>query len=157
MKTITIEHETDTAHRLVSHKGKCNNLHGHRYRYVITIEAKGSIEDGDGTFVDFYDFKRAVREFLDDLLDHGTFLWNCSENTRIETALVLSECKVIMVPFEPTVENMVSWLAAQLDNIEPLKGRLVQLTIYETPTNYCTWALDNCRCLELVKKQEVRK
>ena len=155
MKTITIEHETDTAHRLVSHKGKCHNLHGHRYKYVITIEAKGSIEDGDGTFVDFYDFKKVVREFLDDLLDHGTLLWDCVENTHILAALELSGSKAVKVPFEPTVENMVSWLALGLDHLGPIKGRLVQLMIYETPTNYCTWTLDNCRCLELSKQKEV--
>lgn len=146
MKTITIEHETDTAHRLVSHEGKCANLHGHRYKYVISIEAQGSIEDRDGTFVDFYDFKRVVREFLDSELDHGTLLWRHPANSTIEAALVLSSCKVRMIDREPTVENMVDWLAKELNNLEPLRSRLVQLTIYETPTNYCTWTKEGCTC-----------
>ena len=153
MKFITIEHETDTAHRLVSHTGKCSNLHGHRYKYVISIETTGSIEDLDSDFVDFYDFKRVVREFLDELLDHGTILWNHPENGTLEATLELIGSKIITVPFEPTVENMVSWLAEKLDSLELLKNRLVQLTIYETPTNYCTWTKEVCRCLEIAKSK----
>ena len=75
---ISIEHETDTAHRLSCHKGKCANLHGHRYKFVVSIEVKGTIEE-DG-FVDFYDLKTAVKEELDRIFDNGTILKKCPEN-----------------------------------------------------------------------------
>lgn len=138
MKTLTIEHETDTAHRLSCHQGKCANLHGHRYKFVVTIDVLGSIEE-PGKFVDFYDFKRVVRDYLDTLFDHGTMLAKTSANVELIRVLVESKQKLILWEAEPTVENMIDVVAEELNTLVPLKGKLRQLTIFETPTNYCTW------------------
>lgn len=145
MKVITVEHETDTAHRLSCHKGKCANLHGHRYRFVVSIEVKGSIESEQ--FVDFYHLKSQVRELLDDQLDHGTVLKACEANERLIVAMKAVKSKLVVMSCEPTVEAMTEWLSAKLDSLPGLEGRLVQLTIYETPTNYCTWTKErSCGC-----------
>lgn len=147
MTTITVEHETDTAHRLSCHKGKCANLHGHRYKFVVSISVQGSIESEK--FVDFYEFKKHVRETLDLLFDHKTVLKDCQENRKIIEALVETGSKIRLTPHEPTVEYMVAWLSGRLNMLPGLEGRVVQLTIYETPTNYCTWTLDRgCQCKE---------
>ena len=147
MTTITVEHETDTAHRLSCHKGKCANLHGHRYKFVVSISVQGSIE-GEG-FVDFYDLKKTLRETLDELFDHKTVLKDCRANHKIIDALVETGSKVLLMPHEPTVEAMVNWLSGKLNSLPGLEGRMVQLTVYEAPTNYCTWTLDKgCQCKE---------
>lgn len=138
MKTLTIEHETDTAHRLSCHQGKCANLHGHRYKFVVTIDVQGSIETPE-KFMDFYSFKRIVRDFLDQLFDHGTILANNEANEPLIRVLTETNQKLILWPYEPTVESMVDWVAHDLNQLKALEGRLYQLTIYETPTNYCTW------------------
>ena len=135
MMTITVEHETDTAHRLSCHKGKCANLHGHRYKFVVSVEAKDSIE-GE-LFLDFYDFKKIVREYLDETFDHKTVLKDCPENEELIQLLLSMKSAVLLMRTEPTVEAMTVWVATILN--KRLEGRLVQLTIYETPTNYCTW------------------
>ena len=152
MMTITVEHETDTAHRLSCHKGKCANLHGHRYKFVVSIEAKGTIESDE--FVDFYTLKRAVRDELDALFDHGTILKTCPENEPLIAVLKAMQNKMILMSYEPTVEAMTEWLSTRLNRLSGLEGRLVQLTIYETPTNYCTWTRKTkCGCAKEVKDE----
>ena len=149
MMTISIEHETDTAHRLSCHKGKCANLHGHRYKFVVSIEAKDSIEGEH--FVDFYDLKKSVRDLLDELFDHGTLLKDCPANEELVLLLGIMDSKVRLMANEPTVEAMTMWLSEVLNRLPGLEGRLRQLTIYETPTNYCTWTKEEgckCRCEE---------
>lgn len=134
---ITIEHETDTAHRLSCHKGKCANLHGHRYKFVVSVEVQGTIEQ-EG-FIDFYDLKKVIKNKLDNLLDHAVMLKECEENKQLIDVLEKMSCKVLLMDFEPTVEAMTRLLSVVIANIPEIKNRLSQLTIYETPTNYCTW------------------
>ena len=148
MMTITIEHETDTAHRLSCHRGKCANLHGHRYKFVVSIEARGTIENEED-FVDFYTLKKMVREELDDLFDHGTILKQCAANEHLIEVLKSEQSKLIIMSYEPTVEAMTEWLSIRLNRLAGLEGRLTQLTIFETPTNYCTWTrTQGCKCKE---------
>lgn len=145
MMTITVEHETDTAHRLSCHRGKCANLHGHRYKFVVSIDVRDTIEGEQ--FVDFYDLKKQVRELLDNLLDHRTVLKDCDANRDLISVLREAGSIILLMHVEPTVEAMTNWLAVKLNRLPGLEDRLAQLTIYETPTNYCTWTRDHtCHC-----------
>lgn len=130
---LYVEHETDTAHRLSCHKGKCQNLHGHRYRFVLGFEVKGTIEDGE-KFKDFYDVKKTVRETLDWAYDHGTVLKDCSANRQLIDVLEANSLKVRLMANEPTVEAMCKAVSGLFEELG-----LVSVTIYETPTNYCSW------------------
>ena len=74
MYGLKTEASFDGAHFLTDYYGKCENLHGHRWRVVAYIEqddlqAAGTMRD---MVVDFGVFKREVRA-LADSLDH-TFL-----------------------------------------------------------------------------------
>lgn len=137
MLTLSVEHETDTAHRLSCHEGKCANLHGHRYKFIVTVDVNGTIEDG-AEFLDFYNFKSRIKEILDELYDHGTVLKLCNENKLLIYVLRRSEQKVHLLREEPTVEVMAKYTATILKTLG-MQNKLRSLTIYETPTNYCTW------------------
>ena len=128
---LYVEHETDTAHRLSCHKGKCKNLHGHRYKFVLGFEVKGTIEDEE-SFQDFYNLKTRVRELLDATFDHATVLKVCTNNIRLIDWLQTEGLKVCKTDYEPTVEFMVEMAKEMFPDT-------VEVTIYETPTNYCTW------------------
>lgn len=128
---LYVEHETDTAHRLSCHKGKCKNLHGHRYRFVIGFEVLGTIEDEE-SFQDFYDLKTRVRNLLDATFDHATVLKFCTDNIKLIDWLQTENLKVCKLDKEPTVEHLVEVVRTMFSNA-------VEITIYETPTNYCTW------------------
>lgn len=130
METIYVEHETDTAHRLSCHTGKCRNLHGHRYRFIIGFKVEGTIEDTG--FQDFYDLKSEVRSKLDKIFDHATVLKDCEENHKLISLLNEEHAKLLVTKMEPTVEYFVLMLRG-------LFAKAVSITIYETPTNYCKW------------------
>lgn len=140
MKTITIEHETDTAHRLSCHMGKCKNLHGHRYKFVISVKTEHSIENPG--FIDFYVLKQGVRDVLNFCFDHGTILCDNAENEQLIKVLQESKQKVYLMQKEPTVEAMIDEVRKFIFQGSLNKLKLHQLTIYETPTNYCTWTED---------------
>ncbi|MFI6499444.1 6-pyruvoyl trahydropterin synthase family protein [Nonomuraea typhae] len=69
---ICVRHNFETAHRLPHLAGKCMNLHGHSWWAEVTVQAP--CLDGDRTVVEFGAFKRELRAFIDDHLDHGAML-----------------------------------------------------------------------------------
>jgi 6-pyruvoyltetrahydropterin/6-carboxytetrahydropterin synthase len=59
---VKIEKTFAAAHRLLGHKGKCDNLHGHNYR--IEIYARGSELNEIGLLIDFSDLRKIADEFI---------------------------------------------------------------------------------------------
>ena len=62
MYQISIELDFDAAHALRGYKGKCEALHGHRFRVVAKIKA--SVLNDIGIAYDFADLKKHVREII---------------------------------------------------------------------------------------------
>lgn len=75
MYGLKTEASFDSAHFLTDYYGKCENLHGHRWRAVVYLEVADLQADGTmkDMVVDFGVFKRAVRDLAEEL-DH-TFPW----------------------------------------------------------------------------------
>ena len=68
----------EAAHRLPWHPGKCRELHGHHYRFEVTVE--GPVGPG-GVVIDFDDLAARVGDevvarydhrYLNDLMDNPT-------------------------------------------------------------------------------------
>jgi 6-pyruvoyltetrahydropterin/6-carboxytetrahydropterin synthase len=62
MYEITVEKHFDAAHYLRGYQGKCEELHGHRYRVVVKLRA-AKLND-IGLAYDFTDVKRHLGEIL---------------------------------------------------------------------------------------------
>ena len=62
MYEISVEKHFDAAHYLRGYRGKCEAMHGHRYRVVVKIAAAKL--DEIGLAYDFTDLKRYLREIL---------------------------------------------------------------------------------------------
>lgn len=99
------------SHFLTKYHGKCENLHGHNYKIVVTIE--GPVQK-DGMVIDFKIIKETVKETVINKLDH-THLNDTIEN--------------------PSAENLAIWIWEKLKDILPLK----RLQIYETEDYCCTY------------------
>jgi len=69
MYTISVEKHFDAAHALRGYKGKCETLHGHRFRVVAKISATEL--DDIGLAYDFTELK-AKLEAIIDRFDHTT-------------------------------------------------------------------------------------
>ena len=63
MYGLKTESAFDAAHFLSDYDGKCENLHGHRWRVIAWIEVDELQTSGQekDMVVDFGDFKRALR------------------------------------------------------------------------------------------------
>ena len=59
MFRITVEQHFDAAHSLRGYHGKCESLHGHRYRAVIKVVAAGLNEIG--LSYDFIELKKQLK------------------------------------------------------------------------------------------------
>ena len=62
MYEISVERHFDAAHYLRGYKGKCEALHGHRFRVVARVKATGL--DDIGIAYDFAELKQHMDEIL---------------------------------------------------------------------------------------------
>ena len=62
MYQITVEQHFESAHSLRGYQGKCEALHGHRYRVVVKISST-KLND-IGLAYDFTDLKKHLREII---------------------------------------------------------------------------------------------
>ena len=62
MYQISVEQDFDAAHFLRGYQGKCEALHGHRYRVVVTLKASQVNEIG--LAYDFSELKQHLRGIL---------------------------------------------------------------------------------------------
>ena len=65
---ISKQYKTETGHRLINYSGKCAHIHGHSYKWFITIESPDL--DAIGFIMDFKDLKDIIKNILEPL-DHA--------------------------------------------------------------------------------------
>jgi len=116
MYQLFVEEHFDAAHYLRNYRGKCENLHGHRFKVVVRLEA--AKVNKVGLAYDFAQLKRYLRECLAEF-DHA--------------------CLNDIAPFdeiEPSCENIG---ATVYDKLQPhFSGaavELVSIEVWESPTS----------------------
>ena len=62
MYEVSIEQHFDAAHFLRGYQGKCEALHGHRFRVVVKI--KSSVVNDIGIAYDFVELKQHLKDIL---------------------------------------------------------------------------------------------
>lgn len=116
---VSKEFQFDAAHHLHLYSGKCQSLHGHTYRLVVTVSG---VPNETGLTIDFQELKAIYQATIESRLDHQ----------------YLNE---VLPPMNTTAENMVVWMWEQLDAALEAGGfkqrgcRMEQLELYETPTS----------------------
>lgn len=123
----------DSAHFLANYYGKCENLHGHRWRTEVTIASERLGEEGTerDMVCDFGAFKRTVRTLADEF-DH-TFL--VEEGTLKDGTIEALESEgftIKKLPFRTTAENLAKHF---FDTLEGDGLPVVQVEVDETPNN----------------------
>ena len=105
---ITAEryHDISCGHRVVGHEGKCRFLHGHNYR--IHFEVAAEALDEVGRVLDFSVIKEKLCMWLEDHYDHKFLIWE--KDPLLEELQKLSEESLVIVPFNPTAENIAQHL-----------------------------------------------
>lgn len=129
--TVSRWHEIDMGHTVTGHGGKCKNLHGHRYRFDFTLQAKKEGLDPLGMVIDFGLIKGLFCQWLENNWDHKFLIWQ--EDSRAKLLLTLDKT-VVITAFNPTAENIADHF---LTIVAPalLMGKhveLVSLNVHET-------------------------
>jgi len=115
MYQLFVEEHFDAAHYLRNYRGKCENLHGHRFKVVVRLEAT-KLDDA-GLAYDFAQLKRHLREVIAPF-DHA--------------------CLNDVPPFdkiEPSCENLAATIYSELQpcfSESPVKLACVE--VWESPT-----------------------
>lgn len=123
----------DSAHFLTDYYGKCENLHGHRWRMVVNIcrdelQQEGTMRD---MVLDFNVFKQHVRALAKEL-DHTFLVEEGSLSPTTVVALEAEGFSLTMLPFRTTAENLARYVFERLrTNGLPVS----QVKMYETPNN----------------------
>lgn len=133
MYCIKTEHSFDAAHFLHGYEGKCSNIHGHRWRVIISVCKEQLEQEGckRGMLTDFGDLKEDVKEAVD-YFDHALIIEQGTLKKKTYEALCEEGFRIINLPFRPTAENLAKYFYDKM--IE--KGYQVKTAmVYETPNN----------------------
>lgn len=133
MYYLTAKADFDSAHFLLGHKGKCSNMHGHRWTIVAKIAGKDLIENGEagGMLVDFAEFKKILRAIAEDY-DHKLIIQKDSLKEETMQALRNENFSMIILDFRPTAENLAKHF---YDKLKEKKLPIYDVCVYETPDN----------------------
>lgn len=140
---VTKEFTLEMAHALSGYDGKCFNLHGHTYHLAVTVlGCPGSDPSApEGMVMDFGNLKRIVSDHIVEPFDHVLVL---NENDERRPVLQGISSKVIVLPFQPTSENLLLEFVRRIKAVLPGTVELVAVRLRETATSYADWyASDN--------------
>ncbi|TAL38815.1 MAG: 6-carboxytetrahydropterin synthase QueD [Spirochaetes bacterium] len=122
MYILTVEDSFASAHQLNGYKGKCENLHGHNWRVVVSV--RGRTLNKTGLLIDFHDLKALLKPIIAEL-DHK----NLNE-----------------LPFfrdkNPSSENIAAHIALLLGDKLSGFGAMAELesvVVWESDTSRCTY------------------
>lgn len=133
MYGLKTEAAFDSAHFLTDYYGKCENLHGHRWRVEVTLEqadlqTQGTMRD---MVLDFGVFKKAVRTLADEL-DHTFLVEEGSLKPETLTALESEGFSLTVLPFRTTAENLARYI---FERLEADGFPVAEVEVDETPNN----------------------
>ncbi len=118
-------------HRLLNYTGKCQHLHGHNARAVITLESK--VLDERGMVEDFSEVKRLVWSWLDEEIDHTLLL---HRDDPVLPVLQNAGERVMVMDENPTAEV----IARMIYEFVAGKGYPVTgVTLWETETSFASY------------------
>ena len=120
MFEVSVEQTFAAGHALRNYRGKCENVHGHNYRVLVTME--GRELDSIGLLVDFVEVKKLINSVVD-RLDHQ-FIND-------------------LVPFDeitPSAENMAKYFYDEISAaLEAGSVHVGEVKIWETDTASATY------------------
>jgi 6-pyruvoyltetrahydropterin/6-carboxytetrahydropterin synthase len=138
---VTKRFTIDMAHALFGYDGPCKNIHGHTYHLSVTLIGTPIEQTTDvklGMVIDFGDLKKVVKGMILDHFDHALVLNEEAPYSKSE--IISNEFeKVMLVPYQPTCENLLLHFLDLLKDHFSDGPSLVSIRLEETPTSYAEW------------------
>jgi 6-pyruvoyltetrahydropterin/6-carboxytetrahydropterin synthase len=143
---LTKEFRFEMAHALLGYDGACSNIHGHSYQLFVTIKGapvRDNKSPKDGMVMDYSVIKNIVSEQITSQLDHALVLNAATPEEHIKHLQKMYK-NIVLLPFQPTCENMLTDFAERLKRILPAEVSLYSMKLCETNTSFAEWfAEDN--------------
>jgi 6-pyruvoyltetrahydropterin/6-carboxytetrahydropterin synthase len=120
MYQVSVEQHFDAAHFLREYGGKCENLHGHRFKVVVSVTAEKL--DTVGLAYDFTELKKHLAEILS-RFDHT--------------------CLNEVEPFDtinPSSEHIARDIYEKLRSVLPETIELSSVQVWESPQSCITYS-----------------
>lgn len=116
------------------------NIHGHNYRWLLSIEA--DVDPRTGMVVDFGEFGDIKRKL--DVFDHAFVLWSESPEVFVDF-MVHHVDRLVVMKKNSTAENMAALMfkiaddfVTEYNKINGTNCRVISTTVYETDTGSAT-------------------
>ena len=123
MYRVSIERHFDAAHYLREYNGKCENLHGHRYKVVVNL--KTDRLDNIGLAYDFTILKKNIDKILE-RFDH-----TCLNDIEPFTSV------------NPSSENIASTIYNELKTLMNGQNAIIEsIQVWESPDAWITFFPD---------------
>lgn len=110
-------HDFSYGHRVAGHENKCAHLHGHNGRVHFTVRARMGRPDVDnlGRVLDFSALKARLCDWVEREWDHRFLMWQEDPwlhglGLNLAAGFNLHQAGIVIVPFNPTAENMARHL-----------------------------------------------
>ena len=131
MYSVTKEIHFCYGHRLLGHRGKCRDLHGHNARAIIRLESESL--DALGMVVDFKDIGDYVRSWLEAEIDHNMLL--CRDDPVLPLLEAAGE-RVFIMDSNPTAENLARLI---YDRVAAGGFPVVEVAVFETESAFASY------------------
>ena len=143
---ITKHFDFESAHALYGYDGKCKNIHGHSYHLYVTVIGEPIMDaenPKNGMVMDFGDLKVIVKKEIITKFDHAVVLNENSPHKELAKTINDYSHKVVLVPYQPTSENMLLDFSERIQRQLPQNVLLHSLKLYETANSYAEWFADD--------------
>ena len=123
----------DAAHRLFGYEGSCNQLHGHSWEIILTLDPMKEDLDSCGMVLDY----RRIKEYFKEKWDHRTIL-----NSDDSLVNVLEDYGLLVTKMDhmnPTAENIAKQIVKDISAIANLSREsadFVEVVVKESEDNH---------------------
>ncbi|MFA5327446.1 MAG: 6-carboxytetrahydropterin synthase [Prolixibacteraceae bacterium] len=143
---VTKQFSFEMSHALLNYDGLCRNIHVHSYKWQITVIGEPLQDSGspkDGMVIDFSILKKIIQQHIVTQLDHSLMINEKAPTDKLSELGQMYE-RHHVVPFQPTSENMVLYIAEKVKPLLPEHIVLFSVRLYETSNSFAEWfAEDN--------------
>lgn len=133
----------EMAHAIHGYNGPCKNIHGHSYELHVTVATRSIIPSyipDPGFIIDFKELAKIVSTSVIVNFDHKLMLSRPFVNLYPSFPSLEN---LVIVEFEPTVENMLILIKDRVNHSLSDHLSLLALKLYETKSSYAEWTDTN--------------
>ena len=135
--------EFEAAHLLPNYDGDCRNLHGHTYKFELTV---GRLYlENDDMVIDYSDLNDMVDEAILKYIDHSVILGDSPVERLLGNTLKSFSMKIYEIKGRSTAESLCKIIAVTIANDLEHNGKIfdiMNVKLWETSKNCAEYTFE---------------